>query len=180
MRGLSAGPRRALVTRMLSLRESELLAALAEVMDPEIPTCSVLDLGMVEGVEASGGTVTVRMLPTFSGCPALGLIRRTVTERVRQVPGVESVRVDFLLSPVWSTDRITPAGQEALRRLGIAPPGAAPGGCGAAARLASVGVACPYCGSQETRLENPFGPTRCRALYYCERCQNPFEHMKEI
>lgn len=154
-------------------------AALGEVMDPEIPTCSVLDLGMVEGVEVSGTAVAVAMLPTFTGCPALDIIRQAVTQRVQQVPGVTAVAVEFLLSPAWSTDRITAAGHAGLQRLGIAPPTASPT-CGAAARLASSGVTCPYCGSRATRLESAFGPTRCRATYYCEACRNPFEHLKEI
>ncbi|HEV8404154.1 MAG TPA: iron-sulfur cluster assembly protein, partial [Candidatus Limnocylindrales bacterium] len=52
------------------------LAALAEVMDPELPMLSVVDLGIVHRVEvgSDGGPIRVEILPTFVGCPALELI----------------------------------------------------------------------------------------------------------
>ena len=39
---------------------------------------------------------------------------------------------------------------------------------------------CPFCGSSAVRLESPFGPTRCRAIYYCSSCKSSFEHMKNV
>jgi len=41
-------------------------------------------------------------------------------------------------------------------------------------------VACPFCGSENTTLENAFGPTICRAIYYCQACQQPFELFKGL
>ncbi|QIA28339.1 phenylacetate-CoA oxygenase subunit PaaJ [Thermaerobacter sp. PB12/4term] len=98
--------------------------ALAEVSDPEIPVVSVVDLGMVEGVEADAraGSVQVTLLPTFVGCPALGLIRQAVAGRLQAVPGVRQVEVRVAYSPPWSTDRITPEGRRKLASFGIAPP----------------------------------------------------------
>ena len=40
--------------------------------------------------------------------------------------------------------------------------------------------ACPYCGSTDTHLENLFGPTACRSIYYCDGCRQPFEQMKRL
>jgi ring-1,2-phenylacetyl-CoA epoxidase subunit PaaD len=39
---------------------------------------------------------------------------------------------------------------------------------------------CPFCGGTNTRAENPFGPTPCRAVYYCDDCRNPFEQFKPV
>jgi ring-1,2-phenylacetyl-CoA epoxidase subunit PaaD len=50
---------------------------------------------------------------------------------------------------------------------------AGPGG-GAPGRA----VRCPFCGSDRTRLESPFGSTLGFALYWCERCRTAFEYLK--
>jgi ring-1,2-phenylacetyl-CoA epoxidase subunit PaaD len=47
-------------------------------------------------------------------------------------------------------------------------------------QLQSGAFRCPYCGSNQTRLENIFGPTPCRSLRYCESCCQPFEQFKTI
>ena len=39
---------------------------------------------------------------------------------------------------------------------------------------------CPFCGSRDTTLENPFGPTLCRAIHWCNRCRQPFEQFKTV
>ena len=191
-------------------------AALAGVPDPEIPPVSIVDLGMVEAVQADAATGTVRvvLLPTFVGCPALGLIRRAVADRVRAVPGVARVQVQVVYSPPWSTDRITSEGRRKLAEFGIAPPRRGPvarGSCGSLGQATPAGltpaspqpadpgggavplaggspgpaaqaepVPCPFCGSRDTRLENPFGPTPCRSIWYCRACRNPFERMKAL
>lgn len=179
--------------------EEEVRRALEEVRDPEIPSVSIVDLGLVEDVRVEeGGRVAVDLLPTFTGCPALGFIKEDAAAAVSAVPGVNGVSVRFLMSPAWSTDRITPEGRRRLTEFGIAPPepllaaagaGAFAGGRGgpAAGGPASPGrarpargVACPYCGSEETVFESAFGPTRCRTIYYCRACRNPFEKMKEV
>lgn len=152
-----------------------LWAALDEVKDPEIPTVSVVEMGIVTAVEVAGeGEVTVRATPTFVGCPALEVIRQAISRRLSQVPGVRRVQVVFQLDPPWTTDRITPAGREKLKAFGIAPP--------PPLALLDLQVAppCPYCGSLDTHLENVFGPTACRSIYYCAACRNPFEAMKPV
>ena len=99
-----------------------LWAALRDVVDPEIPAVNVVDMGMVHRVEAArDGRVTVEILPTFTGCPALDLIGRHVRERLEQEPGVSRVDVRFVFDPIWSTDRITPEGRARLTGFGIAP-----------------------------------------------------------
>ncbi len=63
--------------------EAAVRAALAEVMDPELPMLSIVDLGIIHSVEVgAGGPIRVEILPTFVGCPALELIKRSIAERL--------------------------------------------------------------------------------------------------
>src|SRR5206468_577437 len=77
---------------------------------------------------------------------------------VRDVAADRQVRVRFVLSPPWTSDRITPAGREALRSYGLTPPGSG----GTFVPLAGLqrpasGVPCPFCGSTDTVLESAYG-----------------------
>ncbi len=148
--------------------------ALTQVSDPEIPALSVVDLGMVQEVRCTGGQVTVKLTPTFVGCPALGLIRKNVEDQLRAVPGVEEVAVEFSFETTWTTDRINDRGKQKLREFGIAPPVCS------LANMSALKAPCPFCGSENTRLENLFGPTACRSVFYCEDCKQPFEAMKPV
>ena len=155
----------------------EVWAALAEIPDPEIPVISLVDLGVVKGVEVENGTVHVDFTPTFMGCPALEVMQRAMETRIAELGAVPAVNVR--LDDSWSTDDITAEGREKLRVAGFAPPAPRP-----AAKLELVqlqrGFRCPYCGSTETRLENLFGPTPCRSIRYCDDCRQPFEQFKTI
>jgi ring-1,2-phenylacetyl-CoA epoxidase subunit PaaD len=140
--------------------------ALADVEDPELPV-SIVDMGLVHAVTAVHGDVHVALLPTFTGCPALEVIRDRVRRRVAAIPGVDRVAVVFVFEPAWTSDRMTEAGRARLQAHGMSVR------TGAAAQ-----VVCPVCGSTNTTLENPFGPTLCRAVYYCRDCRNPIERFK--
>jgi ring-1,2-phenylacetyl-CoA epoxidase subunit PaaD len=147
--------------------------ALEGVKDPEIPVISVVEMGMIAGVSVEGNKVQVQVTPTFVGCPALDLIRASIETAVMALPGVEETSVAFVFDPPWSSSRITPEGLAKLASFGIAPPGSG---------LVDLtfAPACPYCGSAETHLENLFGPTACRSIFYCDGCRQPFEAMKPI
>ncbi len=153
--------------------------ALARVPDPEIPAVSVVDMGMIERLEVTGTRVRIVLLPTFTGCPALPVIRDDVAAAVAAVDGVGSVSVETTFDPPWTTDRITSTGRAKLQRFGLAPPsGNGP------VLVTDIGLPrvalCPFCGSNDTVAENAFGPTPCRALYYCRACRNPFEQFKPV
>ena len=155
--------------------------ALAEVPDPEIPVVSVVDLGLVHTVELDGELLRVELLPTFVGCPALELIRRSVTDRLAGM--AQRVEVEMTFAVPWTSDRITPDGHRKLRQSGFAPPG--PAGAGDARPLfATIAMrptaTCPWCGSADTTLENLFGPTLCRTMFWCNRCRQPFEQFKAV
>jgi ring-1,2-phenylacetyl-CoA epoxidase subunit PaaD len=157
--------------------EAEVWEALAEIPDPEIPVISIVDLGVVKGVEVDESTVRIDFTPTFMGCPALDAMRSAMEAKVEKLGATAAVNVR--LDDSWSTDDITADGREKLRAAGFAPPTPRP-----AERLELVqlqrGFRCPYCGSTSTRLENLFGPTPCRSIRYCESCRQPFEQFKTI
>lgn len=153
--------------------------ALGLVMDPEIPVVSVVEMGMVKDVDVTDTRAVVTMLPTFTGCPAVPIIREDVAAAVAAVEGIDEVEVEFSFDPPWTSDRISAEGRSKLTEFGIAPPtGQGP------VLIRDIGIpataTCPFCGSRDTRAENPFGPTPCRAIYYCAACRNPFEVFKPV
>ncbi len=163
--------------------EARVRAALRNVHDPEIPPLSIVDLGIVERVDVADDAVQVTLLPTFAGCPALDVIREDVIAAIGHAAGGRRVDVRFAASPPWTSDRITPAGREALRSHGLTPPsGEAPAATGGPIpiRLGSAPerARCPFCGSDDTVRESAFGPTLCRSTHFCNACRNPFEAFK--
>jgi ring-1,2-phenylacetyl-CoA epoxidase subunit PaaD len=161
---------------MDNLTYEDVWVALDEVKDPEIPAVSVVEMGMVQQVAISARRVIVIFTPTFSGCPAVQVIKTAIRERLLYL-GVESVEVRETLSPAWSTDWITDEARQKLKAFGLAPP---PKHAGDSEILLSDSVSCPYCDSQNTVVKNTFGPTLCRAIYYCNDCQQPFEQFKPL
>jgi ring-1,2-phenylacetyl-CoA epoxidase subunit PaaD len=114
------------------------------------------------------------------------MIAGDVRAKVGAMPGVESVTVNWLHDPPWSVDRISAAGRTALREHGVTVPerGSHLHVAGHASPetvvLRTSAVPCPFCGSGSTYLDSPFGPTRCRTIYYCTSCRNSFERLKRI
>ncbi|MGE6377478.1 1,2-phenylacetyl-CoA epoxidase subunit PaaD [Peribacillus muralis] len=156
------------------INTDDIYKLLEDVKDPEIDTVSILDLGMVEEVTVSGSDVSVKMLPTFLGCPALSIIQKNVETAVKQLVLVKNVTVEFLRSPSWTSDRITEKGKAGLKVFGISPPPRQMKEDG------SWHIDCPYCESTYVTMENLFGPTACRSILYCKACKNPFEAMKPM
>jgi ring-1,2-phenylacetyl-CoA epoxidase subunit PaaD len=167
-------------------REVVVWSALDEVADPEIPAVSVVELGVIGGVAfeplpAGGERLRVELLPTFVGCPAIDVMQHQIGERLRALDMVEEVRVDVSFATPWTSDRISPAGREKLRSSGFAPPVViGPTFDGEELQVMLAVATCPYCGSRNTTLENPFGPTLCRAIYHCADCRQPFEQFKSV
>ncbi|CAN5837680.1 phenylacetate-CoA oxygenase subunit PaaJ [soil metagenome] len=170
------------MTPATDAREQRVWDALAKIADPEIPAISVVDLGVIGSVSVDAERVRVEVLPTFVGCPAVDVIRSQIAQRLGELNVAPGVEVAVTFSPPWTSERITPAGRERLRLSGFAPPVTAPAGIGDGLdELAVLPLAeCPYCGSRNTTLENPFGPTLCRAIYHCADCRQPFEQMKRV
>jgi ring-1,2-phenylacetyl-CoA epoxidase subunit PaaD len=153
------------------------------VTDPELPMLTLSDLGVLRDVRVERSTVVVEITPTYTGCPAMGVMRADLVHALRSA-GFADVDVRTVLAPAWSTDWITAEGRRKLVEAGIAPPGAAPVrepgpvplSLGPTRRTAD----CPLCGSPDTEEISEFGATACKALRRCRSCREPFEHVKEI
>ncbi|HZK60288.1 MAG TPA: 1,2-phenylacetyl-CoA epoxidase subunit PaaD [Cryobacterium sp.] len=147
----------------------------ATVVDPEVPVLTIADLGVLRSVSVARGQVLVEMTPTYSGCPAVEAIRDDIVA-VLTAAGYRAVTVKTVLSPAWTTDWMSECGKRRLSEYGIAPPtGTRPAG----AVSLGLGVRCPQCGSLHTRQLSRFGSTSCKALYVCQRCQEPFDYFKD-
>ena len=156
----------------------------AAVTDPELPMVTLADLGVLRDVRTGAdGTLVVEITPTYTGCPAMGVMRADLVHALHRA-GFADVDVRTVLSPAWSTDWISEEGRRKLAAGGIAPPGRAPLRApgpiplqlGPTRRTAD----CPLCGSSDTEELSEFGATACKALRRCRSCREPFEHVKEI
>lgn len=98
--------------------EEALRSALRAVLDPEIGL-SIVDLGLVYGIEKSDGRVDVEMTLTSLGCPLTELIHQQVTLVLTRLPGVEEVGVEFVFTPPWSTEMISDEARDELRAMGF-------------------------------------------------------------
>jgi ring-1,2-phenylacetyl-CoA epoxidase subunit PaaD len=156
--------------------EGAVWAALADVPDPEIPAVSVVDLGIVHRVDVGPNAIRVEILPTFVGCPAVEMMRSAIADRLAGL--APRIDVDVTFAVPWTSDRITTEGRQRLAASGFAPP-TATASSDAPIQL-GLAVTCPYCGSRRTVMENAFGPTLCRSIYYCTDCRQPFEQFKTV
>lgn len=155
---------------------SHLLSLLHRVKDPEIPAISVVELGVVRGVDVEAdGKAIVTITPTYTGCPAMDVMAADIKKELLE-GGVPSVEVKLSLSPAWTTDWITEEGRRKLKEYGIAPP----------EKTADIRalkgeqpvVPCPQCGSTNTVMLSAFGSTACKALWKCNACLEPFDQFK--
>ena len=132
------------------------------VTDPELPMLTLADLGVLRDVRTEAGTVVVEITPTYSGCPAMGVMRADLVHALHRA-GFADVDVRTVLAPAWTTDWISAAGRRKLAAGGIAPPGEAPVrpagpvplSLGPTRRTAS----CPVCGSPDTEELSEFSAT---------------------
>jgi ring-1,2-phenylacetyl-CoA epoxidase subunit PaaD len=159
------------------ISKEEIFKALEDVKDPEIPSVSLVDLGIVTDVNISGENfISITLTPTFSGCPALKVMETLVKEKLMELD-VSGVEVKTSFDVQWNTNMITEKGLASLKKHGLAPPERHNG-------LVQIElldhVKCPYCESRNTTLKSPFGPTLCRSLHYCSNCLQAFEQFKPV
>lgn len=153
-------------------------SVLQEVTDPEVPVLSVTDLGIIRQVTVKDdGAVELVITPTYSGCPAMDVIRMTIRMALME-QGFGPVTITTVLSPAWTTDWMSEQGKEKLRAYGIAPPTAVQSVCHPALFHREEAISCPRCNSYNTRMISEFGSTACKALYRCEECREPFDYFK--
>ncbi len=159
-----------------AITEQDVWKALGEVFDPEIPALSLIDMKIIRTVHLESNSAVVKITPTFVGCPALDQIKSDIRKRLEQL-GLKDVRIETEFSLPWSTDLLGSEAREKLRAFGIAPP---PVKAETLAATLELAVACPFCGSEKTRLESRFGSTLCKQLFYCDDCRESFERFKPL
>jgi ring-1,2-phenylacetyl-CoA epoxidase subunit PaaD len=148
------------------------------VLDPEVPVLTIEDLGVLRDIRVDGDRVTVVITPTYSGCPAMDVIRNRIGDVLDQA-GVASYEIETVLSPAWTTDWMSEDGKRKLAEYGIAPPTGRRAVGGGPVMLALT-VRCPLCGSPDTTELSRFGSTACKSLWRCNACREPFDHFKSI
>jgi metal-sulfur cluster biosynthetic enzyme len=105
---------------MATLSQNEVLTALKDCYDPEIPV-NIVDLGLIYDVRFAPAPddhqdVTVDMTLTAQGCPAHVMIGEQVKNRVEQMPGVRTATVNVVWNPPWTPERLS---ADARKQLGI-------------------------------------------------------------
>ena len=159
------------------ITEKEIWSALEIVKDPEIPTLSMVDMGIITKVEVRGeSNVYVEMTPTFTGCPAIKMMENMVAERLKEI-GIETVEVKTTFDKPWNSNKLTERGLMCLKKHGLAPPPKHEGEITMELLEHSI---CPNSGSKNTDMKTPFGPTLCRSMHYCNDCLQAFEQFKPV
>jgi ring-1,2-phenylacetyl-CoA epoxidase subunit PaaD len=149
----------------------------ARVLDPELRVVTIAELGILRDVSTDGDRAVATITPTYSGCPALDVIRGEIATALRDA-GWTTVEVVTQLRPPWTTDWIAESGRAKLAAAGIAPPGVT--------GRVSLGMpgrrapGCPRCGSAQTQEVSRFGSTACTSLWRCGACREPFTQVKAV
>jgi ring-1,2-phenylacetyl-CoA epoxidase subunit PaaD len=158
------------------ITEEDILQALTEVADPEIPVLSVVDMGIISNIEIKQDDITVSMTPTFVGCPAIDFMKKSIYDKLTE-KGYSSVNVLVDMDTPWTSDKMSPEAKDKLEKFGIAPPTALESEL--TAEMLDK-VRCPHCKSTDTTLNSPFGSTLCRAIRFCYNCKQGFEQFKPV
>lgn len=159
------------------LTEQEIWQALEVVKDPEIPTLSMVDMGIITKVEVRGeSNVFVEMTPTFTGCPAIKMMEGMVSDRLKEM-GIQTIEVVTTFDKPWDSNKLTERGLMCLKKHGLAPPIKHQGEVTLELLEHTI---CPFCSSKNTEMKSPFGPTLCRSMHYCNDCLQAFEGFKPV
>ena len=155
-----------MVTGMLD----EIFEAVKTVPDPEIPVLSLGDLGVVRSVEFQDGYPVITVSPTYSGCPATGVIEEMILEKLESL-GFKNAIINRSISPPWSSEWISQEGRQKLRQYGIAPPNPQNKG---------HPESCPRCSQKTVSKISEFAATSCQAMWRCDECFEVFNYFKCI
>lgn len=160
----------------MHITEEQILEWLDEVKDPEIPVLSLVDLGVITDIDIDDHRVRVTMTPTFVGCPAIDYMKQDISDVLNSY-GIDHVDVVVSFEKSWNSNMITEKGRKALKDFGLAPPPKHN-------LIVDIDILehieCPNCGSTNTILNSPFGPTACRSIHHCNDCKETFEQFKPV
>lgn len=155
--------------------QENLIPVLQTVSDPEIPVLTVLDLGVIREAVEKNGVVSIKLTPTYSGCPAMDVIGDDLKKAFSEIG--KKVEIELVLAPAWSTDWISEAGLQKMEAYGIARPLSESHDKDVLLGEKKL-VKCPQCGSTNTHMVSQFGSTACKALFKCDDCLEPFDYFK--
>ncbi|MEO6882386.1 MAG: 1,2-phenylacetyl-CoA epoxidase subunit PaaD [Bacteroidia bacterium] len=158
--------------------EAQIRNFLSEVMDPEVPVLSILDLGIVKNIFSNGEKTEITITPTYTGCPAMKVIEDDIKSKLHE-KGIQNVSIKTVYAPAWTTDWISESGKEKLKKYGIAPPEKTSSDKNSLTGKEKK-IQCPQCHSLHTEMISQFGSTACKALYKCLDCLEPFDYFKCI
>lgn len=89
--------------------EGTIIEVLRTVYDPELPI-NIYDLGLIYGIDITPeGAVTVRMTLTTPACPVAGILPMQAEEKIKQIDGVKSAKVEIVWEPTWNKDMMSDA-----------------------------------------------------------------------
>lgn len=99
------------------ITKESVIGVLQSIFDPEIPL-NIWDLGLIYELTQDNHNVQIKMTLTALGCPVGPQIAGEIENKLQSI-GVEDVTVDFVWSPPWTPERLTPDGKEQLQMLGF-------------------------------------------------------------
>tara|TARA_B100000686_G_C16686223_1_gene914954 strand:- start:76 stop:531 length:456 start_codon:yes stop_codon:yes gene_type:complete len=150
---------------VMKMETNKIWGMLENIPDPEIPNVSIVEMGIIRGIEYNHDTLNVIITPTYSGCPAIDLIKREIKQNLI-MKGINDFEITTSLFPPWTTEWLNEETKNKLKSIGIAPP--------------EKKIECPYCNSDEVKVISEFGSTACKAFYKCIHCIETFEYFKCI
>ncbi len=158
--------------------KNQIITALGQIPDPEIPVISIVELGVIRDVIFKDKTIEVVLTPTYSGCPAMKQMEDDVRAKLVEL-GFETIVLSIVYNPPWTTDWLSPEAKLKLQKYGIAPPEES-----TTDKSFLTGkiknITCPHCKNTDTVMVSQFGSTACKALYKCNNCLEAFDYFKCI
>ena len=154
--------------------KEDILNILSVIRDPEIPVVTIEEMGMLRDVFVSDDGIEVIITPTYTGCPAMGIIEHDI-KMMLDISGIADAKVTLVYNPAWTTDWMSDAAKDKLMKYGISPPQHS--SC-VQDKFEQNQIECPLCHSKSTTMISRFGSTACKSLYQCNDCKEPFEYFK--
>jgi metal-sulfur cluster biosynthetic enzyme len=97
-------------------KPTEVWKVLEQCYDPEIPSVSVVDLGLIYDVDIQDDRVNIKMTLTAQGCGMANMIADQIKIMVEDIPWVKSANVEIVWDPPWHPDRMS---EKAKKTLGF-------------------------------------------------------------
>lgn len=98
--------------------KADVWGVLYDIEDPEMPV-SIVDLGLIYGVDVTDDVATIDMTLTYSGCPARNMLMDEIEENVDAIDGIDGVHLRLVWDPGWSLEMVTDQGKSDLKEFGL-------------------------------------------------------------